>query len=162
MSIAKFGYNTETNDDLIGWGSLGTKYNFNLSGKILGLYKLGDKQLLISQVNSSFGNNCTVGTIDVREVTIASEYGSSIHVLLSNNNISRECNVISIALSDGQTKNELSEGIPFEQTRAFNNLIPLGFNLEKEDVSFDSEVTVCGVEQVKFDRNKEASRNITR
>ena len=120
-----------------------------------------DKDILISQVQNSFGEDCTKGTIDAREVTIQDE-GNASYVLISNNNLSKECNIISIALSGDQTKRELSEEIPIEQTSDFSKLATMGINLERIDAQLDPQITVCGVEQEKFDLYKNRTLGRTR
>ena len=98
-TIAEFGFNTDLeHGDYTAWENMGTKYNFNIGGNVLGVFTNNDQCFLLSQVTSSFGDNCMVGTIDAREVAIESEENSS-YILLSNNEPSKECMTISRMLS---------------------------------------------------------------
>lgn len=161
MSIVRFGYNTEIGDGMIAWEAMGTKYNFNIAGKVLGVYRFGDKDILLSEVTSSFGEDCAKGTIDAREITFQSENNSS-YIMVSNNNISKECNLMQITLSGADTKRELAEGFPIEQTSSFQKLSRMGIDLEKVDMPLDQEITVCGVEQEKFDLFKQQMKGKSR
>ncbi len=150
-TIVEFGYNKSLSDNYTGWEAMGTKYNFNVSGRLLGLYSANDKKYLLSEVTSSFGDNCMAGTIDAREVAFESKENAS-YILLSNNEISEECMTISRFLSTKEVKDELALGTPIEDTNAFQRLSRLGLPLHKEDVDFEEKVTVCGIEPTKFER----------
>ena len=135
---------------------MGSKYNFNINGKVLGVFSGNDKNFLLSQVTSSFGDDCMVGTIDAIEVTIESEENSS-YILISNNETSEECMAISRMLSGKDTREELSAGKLIEQTKGFESLAKLGIELERQDIQFDERVIVCGLEKTKFDNLKNAT-----
>lgn len=156
-TIAEFGFNTDLeHDSYTAWESMGTKYNFNISGNVLGVFSNSNQCFLLSQVTSSFGDNCMVGTIDAREVTIESEE-NSYSILLSNNEPSEECMTISRMLSGKDTREELSTGKPIEQTKGFESLAKLGIELERQAIQFDEKVIVCGLEKTKFDNLKNAT-----
>ena len=116
---------------------------------MLGVFSSEDKNFLLSQVTSSFGDDCMVGTIDVREVITEDEESIS-YALISNNELTEECVAISRKLSDKNTREELSAGKLIEQTKAFDSLARLGIKLERQNVQFGETVTVCGVEPEKF------------
>lgn len=153
-TIAEFGFNTDLeNESYTAWESMGTKYNFNIGGNVLGVFSNNNQDFLLSQVTSSFGDNCMAGTIDVREVTIESEE-NSFYVLLSNNEPSKECITISRVLSGKDTREELSAGKLIEQTKGFESLAKSGIVLERQAIQFGEKVTVCGLEKSKFDNFK--------
>lgn len=157
-TTAEFGYNTDLeHDNFTTSERLGTKYNFNINGKVLGVFSSKDQCFLLSQVTSSFGDDCMVGTIDAREVTIRDEE-SSFSLLLSNNELSAESMQISMMLSGKDTSEELNAGIPIEQTTRFENLAKLGIALERQDMRFGERMLVCGIEKAKFDKYKAATR----
>ena len=160
--IAEFGFNTDLeHEDYATWASMGTKYNFNVNGEVLGVFSSNDKNFLLSQVSSSFGDDCMVGTIDAREVTSISKEDSC-NTLISNNEPSEECMTISRILSTNHTKEELSAGKSIEQTKGFGLLANLGIQLERKNVQFEESVTVCGVEPTKFEYFKNAKMGKTR
>lgn len=160
-TIAEFGFNTDLgHDGYTAWASIGSKYNFNINGKVLGVFSGNDKNFLLSQVTSSFGDDCMVGTIDAREVTIESEENSS-YILISNNEPSEECMAISRMLSGKDTREELSAGKLIEQTKGFESLARLGIQLERQNAQFGEKVTVCGVEPAKFESFKNATMGKT-
>ena len=160
-TIAEFGFNTDLeHDGYTAWESIGSKYNFNVSGKILGVFSGNNKDFLLSQVTSSFGDDCMVGTIDAREVVIESEE-SSYSILVSNNEPSAECMAIARMLSGKDTREELQAGKPIEQTKAFESLSKLGIQLQRQNVQFGERVNVSGVEPVKFESFKNASMGKT-
>lgn len=153
-TIVEFGFNTDLeNDSYTAWESMGTKYNFNIGGSVLGVFSNIDQCFLLSQVTSSFGDDCMVGTIDVREVTIESDENSS-YILLSNNEPSKECMTISRVLSGKDTRDELTAGKLIEQTKEFESLAKLGIELERQIIQLGEKVTVCGIEKSKFDNVK--------
>ncbi|MBR2833840.1 MAG: hypothetical protein IKE75_05430 [Bacilli bacterium] len=161
-TIADFGFNTDLeNDGYTAWENIGTKYNFNVNGKVLGMFSGNNQDFLLSQVTSSFGDDCMVGTIDAREITIESAENSS-HILISNNEPSKECMAISRMLSGKDTREELSMGKTIEQTKGFETLAKLGIKLERQDVQFGEKIIVCGVERSKFENFKNAAMNKTR
>ena len=160
-TVAEFGFNTDLDHDgYTAWESMGSKYNFNINGKVLGVFSGNDQYFLLSQVTSSFGDDCMVGTIDAREVTIESEENSS-YILISNNEPSKECMTISRMLSGKDTREELSAGKLIEQTKGFESLARLGIELERQAVQFGEKVTVCGVEAEKFESFKNATMGKT-
>lgn len=159
-TIAEFGFNTD-GGYITSWASIGSKYNFNISGKVLGVFSSNNKDFLLSQVTSSFGDDCMVGTIDAREVTIESEESSS-YFLISNNEPSEECMIIARMLSGKDTREELNAGILIEQTKDFGSLERLGIQLERQNIQFGENVTVCGVEPEKFENFKNATMGKTR
>lgn len=159
-TIAEFGFNTDLeHGDYISWESMGTKYNFNITGNVLGVFSGNNQSFLLSQVTSSFGDDCMVGTIDAREVIIRSD---SSNFILSNNELSEKCMKISQILSGKDTKKALSAGKPIEQTEGFEALARLGIGLERQAVQFGDTVTVCGVEKSKFENFKNATMGKTR
>ena len=159
--IAEFGFNTDLESDgYTSWAKMGSKYNFNIEGKVLGVFSSGDKKFLLSQVTRSFGDNCMVGTIDVREVAIESEANSS-YILISNNEPSEECMTISRMLSGKDTREELSTGKPIEETKEFESLSRLGIQLERQNSEFGEKIIVCGVEPSKFEKFKNATMGKT-
>ena len=148
--IVSFGYNTEQSDfGFTAWECMGTKYNFNVEGNALGIFSSNNHNYLLSQVTRSFGDDCMVGTIDTREVTIESPENAS-YILLSNNEPSVESMTISRYLSTTKTKQELATGMSIEQTTAFQELAKLGIELVKQDFELSEEVTVCGIENEHF------------
>ena len=152
-TIAEFGYNTELEpDDYVAWAHIGSKYNFNIKGKVLVVFSANDQSFLLSQVTSSFGDNCMVGTIDVREIVIGDE--ELFPFIVSNNEPSRECMTISRMLSCKSVRDSLSVGKLIEQTSSFDALARLGIELERRDSQFGEEITVCGVEKEKFEHLK--------
>lgn len=156
-TIAEFQFNTDLEHDrYYASEGLGSKYNFNVNGKVLGVFSGNDKKFLLSQVTSSFGDNCMVGTIDAREVTIESEESSS-YILISNNEPSKECMTISRMLSSKDTREELSAGKLIEQTKGFESLARLGIQLERQNAQFGEKVSVYGVEPAKFEIFKNAT-----
>lgn len=161
-TIAEFGFNTDLeHDGYTAWASMGSKYNFNVGGKVLGVFSSNNKDFLLSQVTSSFGDDCMVGTIDAREVTIESEANSS-YILISNNEPSEECMTIARMLSGKDTREELNAGRLIEQTKGFELLERLGIQLERQNIQFGEKVTVCGVEPAKFESVKNATMGKTR
>lgn len=142
----RFGYNTEqSNFGFVAWESMGTKYNFNIEGNVLGIFSSNNHNYLLSQVTCSYGDNCMVGTIDTREVTIVDPY-----TLLSNNELSDECMTISRILSTAKAREELATGMNIEQTTAFQSLEKLGIKLVKQDFKLSEDITVCGIESENF------------
>lgn len=150
-TIAEFGYNTDLDNDVIAWQNMGSKYNFNLGGKVLGVFSGGNQDFLLSQVTSSFGDNCMVGTIDAREVAILGD------ILVSNNEPSEVCMTIARMLSGKDTKEELSAGKSIEQTKGFETLAKSGIVLERQNIQLGEKVSVCGVETAKFENFKNAT-----
>ena len=149
-TTVKFGYNNDLeHDSYAAWENMGTKYNFNIEGNALGIFSNNNHNYLLSQVTSSYGDNCMVGTIDAREVTIESPENSS-YILLSNNEPSIESMTISRILSTAKTKQELATGMSIEQTTAFQTLEKLGITLVKQDFELSNNVTVCGIENEHF------------
>ena len=161
-SIIEFGFNADlTHEDYIAWESIGTKYNFNLTAKLFGLFLSNNKYFLLSEVTQSFGDNCMKGTVDVREVAFDKEDVLS-NILIANNVPSEECMMISRMLSTKETRAELDTGTPIEQTKTFQTLAKLGLDLKRQDISLGERVTVCGIEPVKFDSYKSKIADRTR
>ena len=160
-STVDFGYNTDLGSNVsTSWQYMGSKFNFNISGKILGVFSDENHDYLISQVTKSYGDNCMVGTVDVREITTQSEENST-YVLVSNNEPSEECMTISRSLSTKEAMEELSKGTPLEFTKEFTTLVKTGINLENKNIQFDEKVIVCGVEKEVFEeyKNKRAVKS---
>lgn len=147
-TIVNFGYNTSDNYLETKPDKIGTKYNFNISGDLIGLYAYQDKILLLTKITESFGDNCMEGTIDVREVT---QLDSS--TLYSNNEPSEECIEISSMLSDKNTKKQIQDGTPLELTDGFNKLVNMGINLEEIKTDLTDSISVCGIENKSYDYN---------
>ena len=149
-TIVEFGFNTDLeHDGYVAWESMGSKYDFNIEGKVLGVFTSGNQQFLLSQVTSSYGDDCMVGTIDAREIATPSD-----GILVSNNEPSKECMTISRLLSNKETKEELSSGKKIDETKGFASLARLGIELERQNVQFGERVTLCGVEPEKFESFK--------
>ena len=155
-TIAEFGFNiNQDQEGRIAWDSIGSKYNFNVRGKVLGVFQGNEQYFLLSQVASSFGDDCMVGTVDAREVAIVDEENSS-NILVSNNEPSMECMAIARMLSGKGTREELNAGKFVEDTKGFEALAKLGIVLVRQDFKFDENVTVCGLEKDKFEVYKKA------
>ena len=152
--IAEFGYNTDLDHEgYLAWENMGTKYNFNIDGNVLGIFTNGSTQILISQVTRSFGDDCMAGTIDAREVVLESDEPVST-ILVSNNELSEKCMTISRLLSNKETREELNAGKSIDQTKGFASLAKLGIDLKRLNVNLGERVTVCGVEPEKFESFK--------
>ena len=137
--VVEFGYNTEkSNFGYTAWEFMGTKYNFNIEGRFLGVFSNDDKNYLLSEITRSYGDDCMVGTVDAREIAIESENNSS-YILVSNNELSAECMNISRMLSSKRTKEELALGESIEKTTDFQKLAKLGIDLEKRDIQLDDK-----------------------
>lgn len=152
-TIVNFGYNTSDNYLETKPDKIGTKYNFNISGDLIGLYAYQDKILLLTKITESFGDNCMEGTIDVREVTLLDS-----STLYSNNEPSEECIEISSMLSDKNTKKQIQDGTPLELTDGFNKLVNMGINLEKIEIDLTDSISVCGIENESFNYNNTKNR----
>ncbi len=160
-TTVKFGYNNDLeHDSYAAWENMGTKYNFNIDGNVLGVFSNNDHQILISQVTNSYGDNCMVGTIDAREVVINGYIDS--YTIISNNLPSEVCMNIARLLSQKEVKEQLSEGKNIEQTSGFDKLARLGINLQRQDIQLGETVTVCGVEPEKFEQFKIMEKGKTR
>ena len=147
-TIVNFGYNTSDNYLETKPDKIGTKYNFNISGDLIGLYAYQDKILLLTKITESFGDNCMKGTIDVREVTLLDS-----STLYSNNEPSEECIEISSMLSDKNTKKQIQDDIPIELTDGFEKLLNLGINLEEIKIDLSNSISVCGIEKESYNYN---------
>lgn len=152
-STVEFGYNKDKGPVSITWECMGTKYNFNIAGNIIGVYSYNNHDYLISQVTRSYGDDCMVGTIDVREIIVDSQ--EDVHsTLISNNEPSDECMDLSRYFSTKETKEELSMGKPLELTKEFNNLEKMGIILTNKEMQFRESVIVCGIEKEAFEEYK--------
>ena len=161
-TIAEFGYNTyKDNFGFTAWECMGTKYNFNIEGQVLGIFSGNGQNFLLSQVTKSYGDDCMVGTIDTREVIIESQDNSP-YILLSNNEPTTECMTISRLLSGNQTKQELNAGMSIEQTKAFQSLARLGIELESQNIQLGEKVIVCGIENEHFKKFQNMDTRKTR
>lgn len=147
-ALVNFGYNTSDNYLETKPDKIGTKYNFNISGDLIGIYAYQDKTLLLTKITNSFGDNCMEGTIDVREVTILDS-----STLYSNNEPSEECIEISSMLSDKITKKQIQDGTPLELTDGFKKLVNTGINLEELKRDLSGTISVCGIENNSFNYN---------
>ena len=153
-SIVEFGYNTDLGDFSYAVTNMGTKYNFNVGGEVLGIFSANDKNYLISQVTSSFGNNCMAGTVDAREIAFNPENND---VLFSNNEVSEESMAISRLLSMEEVKKELALGVKVEETAVFPRLAKMGLDLQRVNIDLPEKISVCGIEKEKFAKYKDMS-----
>lgn len=101
------------------------------------------------------------GTTDVREIIIESEANSS-DILISNNEISEECEDIAKLLSEYYTAEDFNSGKQIEESTGFKLLEKLGIQLTKQDFKFEDEIHVCGIEPAKFETFKKASLGKTK
>ena len=153
-TTVEFGYNTDLEDFSYATTNIGTKYNFNVEGNVLGIFNSNDKNYLLSQITSSFGNNCMVGTVDAREIAFNPE---NTNVLFSNNEVSEESMTISRLLSTEEVKKELALGTKIENTTIFQRLAKLGLNLQRVNVDLPEKISACGIEKESFAKYKDVS-----
>ena len=153
-TTVEFGYNTALGDFSYAATNMGTKYNFNVGGNVLGIFSTDNKKYLLSQVTSSFGDNCMAGTVDAREVAFDPENSD---MLLSNNEVSEESMAISRLLSTEEVKKELALGAKIEDTSMFSRLAKMGLDLQRMDIDLPEKISVCGIEKEIFAKYKDMS-----
>ena len=154
----EFGYNVDIGETVnTTWSYIGTKYNFNVKGEILGTFNDGEKDILLSRVTQSFGDDCMAGTIDAREV-IAEDADSYSYFLLCDNDPSMDELMISKVLSSKDVLQELKDGKKIEETIGFKRLSMMGIELGRISLPFSKKVVVCGLEKGQFERLKMGGR----
>lgn len=157
MTKVEFGFNTDSADagEFIAWAHIGTKYNFNISGNLLGIYSANDKKYMLSEVTTSFGNNCMVGTVDAREVIKIFD-----EIYVSNNDISEDAMTIARVLSSKEMQEYLKNGGNIESTKEFQDLEIDGIKLQKAEEIDAPSLGVHGIEPDHFELLKQKRKTL--
>ena len=131
--------------DSQGTENMGTKYNDNINGKLIGLYNYNEKQYLITEVQTSF-NNSSNDMLDVREVKVENSY-----TLYCSNEPDETSQKIASILNSEETLEAIHNGTKLEETKGFKQLQDELIYLIKDGMELHDLISVCGQDKKQIE-----------